>query len=286
MWIEHLVLSLCLRIFRWEQNRTMSSRLDLESGPRTPAPAGFNEPSSMVESATSVEEDLVNVETLIIGAGPVSFLSSSRTDDFVDWIGSCYSSPSAWSILHCCGCCFCSRRFSQYRRDGGRFLVWCRWTCYLFVSVTSLSSGNNWYHNRHYAYFDDAINRALPLKDDWQTHQRISYVRSAGRWVPCKFTILLKNPPLTKIDPYQNNVSQLPLDLRVKCIDGLIAAAEQRAATPSYKPVTFDEWIVRNMGEGIADVFMRPYNFKVWGVNTTKVCFFLCVTELTLPDAM
>lgn len=73
----------------------MSSRLDLESGPRTPAPAGFNEPSSMVESATSVEEDLVNVETLIIGAGPVSFLSSSRTDDFVDWIGSCYSSPSA-----------------------------------------------------------------------------------------------------------------------------------------------------------------------------------------------
>lgn len=63
------------------------SRFDLESGPPTPATADFNEPSSPVESATSVEEDLVNVETLIIGAGPVSFLSSSRTDDFrrLDW---------------------------------------------------------------------------------------------------------------------------------------------------------------------------------------------------------
>jgi hypothetical protein len=25
------------------------------------------------------------------------------------------------------------------------------------------------------------------------------------------------------------------------------------------------------MGTGIADLFMRPYNFKVWAVPTTKV---------------
>ncbi|ODN73114.1 hypothetical protein L202_07681 [Cryptococcus amylolentus CBS 6039] len=108
----------------------------------------------------------------------------------------------------------------------------------------------------HYAYFDDTINRALPRDEDWQTHQRISYVRSAGKWVPY---------------PYQNNVSQLPLELRVKAIDGLIAAQEHRAATPNEKPTNFDEWILRNTGEGIADLFMRPYNFKVWGVKTTKM---------------
>lgn len=28
-------------------------------------------------------------------------------------------------------------------------------------------------------------------------------------------------------------------------------------------PANFDEWIMRVMGEGIADIFMRPYNFKV-----------------------
>ena len=34
-------------------------------------------------------------------------------------------------------------------------------------------------------------------------------------------------------------------------------------------PKNFDEWILRVMGEGIADIFMRPYNFKVWAVPTT-----------------
>lgn len=36
-------------------------------------------------------------------------------------------------------------------------------------------------------------------------------------------------------------------------------------------PSTFDEWILRMMGQGLADVFMRPYNFKVWAVPTTQM---------------
>jgi protoporphyrinogen oxidase len=43
----------------------------------------------------------------------------------------------------------------------------------------------------HYAYFDDALNRALPNEDDWLTHQRVSYVRSAGTWVPCEYSCLI-----------------------------------------------------------------------------------------------
>ena len=53
-------------------------------------------------------------------------------------------------------------------------------------------------------------------------------------------------------------------------MDGMIdAALEARVA--NTKPKNFDEWIVRMMGTGIADLFMRPYNFKVWAVPTTKV---------------
>ena len=53
-------------------------------------------------------------------------------------------------------------------------------------------------------------------------------------------------------------------------MDGMIdAALEARVA--NTKPKNFDEWIVRNMGEGIADIFMRPYNFKVWAVPPSKV---------------
>lgn len=34
-------------------------------------------------------------------------------------------------------------------------------------------------------------------------------------------------------------------------------------AVAQGRPRNFDEWILRVMGQGIADVFMRPYNFKV-----------------------
>lgn len=70
--------------------------------------------------------------------------------------------------------------------------------------------------------------------------------------------------------PLQNNVSVLPKEEQVKCIDGMIDAALLRRTTTD-KPKNFDEWIVRMMGTGLADCFMRPYNYKVWAVPTTKV---------------
>jgi protoporphyrinogen oxidase len=62
----------------------------------------------------------------------------------------------------------------------------------------------------------------------------------------------------------------LPKEDQAMCLDGVIdAALAARVATT--KPKDFDEWIVRMMGEGIANIFMRPYNYKVWAVPTTKV---------------
>jgi len=107
----------------------------------------------------------------------------------------------------------------------------------------------------HYKYFDDCIDEALPKEDDWSTHQRISYVRYKNQWVPY---------------PFQNNISMLPKEDQVKCIDGLIDAA-MAARVATTKPQNFDEWILPTCGEGVADVFMRPYNYKVWAVPTTKV---------------
>jgi hypothetical protein len=75
----------------------------------------------------------------------------------------------------------------------------------------------------------------------------------------------------------------LPKEEQVKCMDGMIdAALEARVA--NTKPKDFDEWIVRMMGTGIADLFMRPYNFKVWAVPTTKVhpCCMLLAPKLTI----
>lgn len=61
----------------------------------------------------------------------------------------------------------------------------------------------------------------------------------------------------------------LPLEDQVIAIKGLLVAAEKRPKASI--PITFDEWIVYNLGDGIADQFMRPYNFKVWAVPTEQM---------------
>ncbi len=62
----------------------------------------------------------------------------------------------------------------------------------------------------------------------------------------------------------------MPLEDQVSCINGLIEAKVANALA-KQAPANFDEWILRVMGEGIANIFMRPYNFKVWAVPTTKM---------------
>jgi protoporphyrinogen oxidase len=111
----------------------------------------------------------------------------------------------------------------------------------------------------HYKYFDDCIDEALPNEDDWYIHQRISYVRLKDSWIPY---------------PFQNNISMLAKEDQVQCVAGLIDAALDARAS-RVLPKTFDEWILRTMGSGIADLFMRPYNFKVWALPTTKVGFLI-----------
>lgn len=48
---------------------------------------------------------------------------------------------------------------------------------------------------------------------------------------------------------------------QIKCLTGLIDAKVANTMAQG-KPANFDEWIQRVMGAGIADLFMRPYNFK------------------------
>lgn len=61
-----------------------------------------------------------------------------------------------------------------------------------------------------------------------------------------------------------------PKDDQVRFVEGLIDAALE-ARVSNTKPKDFDEWILRQMGVGIADAFMRPYNYKVWAVPTTDM---------------
>ena len=96
----------------------------------------------------------------------------------------------------------------------------------------------------HYEYFDALLDDLL--EDDWFTHVREAWIWTHDRWIPY---------------PFQNNLWRLPEKDRQKCIDGIIDLQEN---PPEKEIETFDDWITSSLGEGIADVFMRPYNYKVW----------------------
>lgn len=108
----------------------------------------------------------------------------------------------------------------------------------------------------HYQYFDELLDAALGSGSQaWNTLERVSYVWLKNRWVAY---------------PFQNNISALDKEDQIKCLTGCVEA-KVRNTVASGKPANFDEWILRVMGPGIADIFMRPYNFKVWAVPTTMM---------------
>lgn len=96
----------------------------------------------------------------------------------------------------------------------------------------------------HYEYFDKVM-LALLGADGWLHHQRESWVWMRERFIPY---------------PFQNNVHRLPPADLEKCLRGLVQL--YKAAPPT--PKNFHEWILATFGEGIAETFLLPYNFKVW----------------------
>ncbi len=94
----------------------------------------------------------------------------------------------------------------------------------------------------HYDYFDELLDDLLG--DEYLEHERESWVRSSGSWVPY---------------PFQNNVRYLPREARWDCVEGLLPGNRD-----TTEPTNFGEWIDRIFGAGIARHFMHPYNFKVW----------------------
>lgn len=96
----------------------------------------------------------------------------------------------------------------------------------------------------HYAYFDQVMEDLLG-KEGWLHHERESWVWIRDRFVPY---------------PFQNNIRRLPAEDLDRCLAGLVDITRQAAP----KPANFREWILATFGQGLADVFMLPYNFKVW----------------------
>jgi UDP-galactopyranose mutase len=95
----------------------------------------------------------------------------------------------------------------------------------------------------HFRYFDELFDRLLG--DEYQTLLRESWIWMADRFVPY---------------PLQNNIKDLPKETVIRCLLGLVEAQKR----PQRPYANFEDMIHGVFGAGIADVFMLPYNFKVW----------------------
>jgi protoporphyrinogen oxidase len=63
--------------------------------------------------------------------------------------------------------------------------------------------------------------------------------------------------------PLENDLASLTLDSRARCLlDYLFNDQSWLAESPS----NLDEWFVGNFGEGMTDLYFRPYNEKIWNV--------------------
>lgn len=95
----------------------------------------------------------------------------------------------------------------------------------------------------HYPYFDKLIDDMLGK----EVHERVreSWVYLNDSCIPY---------------PFQNNLRYLPKELQVRCLLG----AAKAAASKNGDAANFREWTLQTFGEGIAEMFMFPYNSKVW----------------------
>jgi protoporphyrinogen oxidase len=82
--------------------------------------------------------------------------------------------------------------------------------------------------------------------DGWLHHERESWVWMRERFIPY---------------PFQMNIRRLPHEEMKECVSGLVRLYKDGRKD---RPANFSEWIDATFGEGLARIFMRPYNFKVW----------------------
>lgn len=91
----------------------------------------------------------------------------------------------------------------------------------------------------HYLYADQLLDEIVL---DWNHLVREAWVLLGKRWIPY---------------PFQSNIHLLSPEDQKKCLQGLVQRSRQ-------VPVNFQQWVDFNFGQGIAELFLNSYNFKVW----------------------
>ncbi len=82
------------------------------------------------------------------------------------------------------------------------------------------------------------------MGEDLLVHRRTARVRVAGQWTDY---------------PFQDHIHQLDPELAGRCSQGL-----RKARGPGEETHSFKDWIEHSFGGGITELFLTPYNHKLW----------------------
>lgn len=94
------------------------------------------------------------------------------------------------------------------------------------------------------------------LADKLQKHDRKSFIYSHRTYTEY---------------PFQVNIHGLPPEVVRECLMGFLTTLLQPASHIDPKDGSFKQWIVENLGEGMAKHFMVPFNEKLWKVSLDEL---------------
>jgi len=64
--------------------------------------------------------------------------------------------------------------------------------------------------------------------------------------------------------PLENGLSDLPIEDNFNCIYHYVDARLKEERGELKEPRTFKQWLYNNFGKGMADIYLVPYNEKIW----------------------
>ena len=71
--------------------------------------------------------------------------------------------------------------------------------------------------------------------------------------------------------PFENGLSDLPLEENFECLNSFIHGLLSRAKERDCKAVNLEEWFYRTFGDGITEKYLMPYNEKIWKFSVKEM---------------
>jgi len=83
--------------------------------------------------------------------------------------------------------------------------------------------------------------------------------------------------------PFENGLAQLPKEDCFFCLNEYIKAYIRKEKGEAGTPENFREWIYATFGRGIAELYMVPYNEKIWNFPTERMSAHWVEGRIPMP---